>query len=278
MRKMIAFLVFGSVFGIGTHQSSMDWSSYQIELKSSIPLKKNATIREEQFARQNALYEILEGHSGFLESIPIDGDHLLKDYLDENATFAEKYSYYLQTRSLNRVAYQKGFLNGQVILPIRNTGSLLAILPLPWDTFSYQPERKQLQSSAYENPADHHDYHRGRAAVRYTGLVVDAREQRLSPSLAPRIYAQDGRLIYGPEYLMRNTGIYRGVAGFAKSMNDPELQRRTGLKPLVTAALAVSGKHGTDVVISNQDARLLFDNAENLENLRKTKVIFLVDD
>lgn len=284
MKKTALFLTLttlaGSLLAYGKMEGkiALNWNAYRIELSGSVPLEEGATIQREQYLRNNALFEILEQNSRSIESIVVDNSHLIRNYLDENASFSRKYSYYLQTLKLKRISYSKGNLEGHIEIPMRSQGSLLSILPLPWQQESYQltSDNAQPQLSAYEDPERYHEYERGRASVKYTGLIIDVSDTDFVPSLAPRIYAEDGKLLYGAEYLNRNTGVHRGIAGFANSLFDPELQKRAGMNPLVTSALSVKGLYHTDAVISTKDARKMFDHDENIKNLLKTRVVFLI--
>jgi hypothetical protein len=94
------------------------------------------------------------------------------------------------------------------------------------------------------------------AADAPTSLVVDARGQKVSPALAPRVLDESGNELYGPARLGEAGRRAGGGAAYA-----PDLQRaiaafqpRLGDRPLVVKAVRADG---SDVVISAADAATL---------------------
>ncbi len=89
-----------------------------------------------------------------------------------------------------------------------------------------------------------------------TSLVVDARGQKVTPALAPRVKDDAGREVYGPGKLADAGRRAGGAAAYAPDLESARksLGDRMGDRPLVVKAVRVEG---TDVVISAADAALL---------------------
>ncbi len=89
-----------------------------------------------------------------------------------------------------------------------------------------------------------------------TSLVVDARGQKLTPALAPRVRDEAGREVYGPGKLADAGRRAGGAAAYAPDLESARrsLGERLGERPLVVKAVRVDG---SDVVISAADAALL---------------------
>jgi len=88
-----------------------------------------------------------------------------------------------------------------------------------------------------------------------TGVVIDARGLNLNPSLLPRVLSEDGTEVYGKGFVEREHAIRIGVCGWMDSLDVTS--ERVGNSPLILRAKDVSGQHLTDLVISNEDARIL---------------------
>ncbi len=89
-----------------------------------------------------------------------------------------------------------------------------------------------------------------------TCLVVDARGQKLTPALAPRVKDESGQEIYGPGKLSDAGRKAGGGAAYAPSLESARksLGDRLGQRPLIVKAVRVEG---SDVVISAADAAQL---------------------
>lgn len=93
----------------------------------------------------------------------------------------------------------------------------------------------------------------GASAGSPTSLVVDARGQKLTPALAPRITDDAGHEVYGPGKLNETGRRAGGAAAYAPDLDAARksLGDRMGDRPLVVKAVRAEG---SDVVISAADA------------------------
>ena len=113
----------------------------------------------------------------------------------------------------------------------------------------------------------------------YTGLVVDARGLDLRPSMAPRVFGADGRVVYGAAVVEREYATAVGAVGFDRDLERALTSRRMGgeeARPLVVEALEVTGLYSGDVVISNDAAvRVRMADSES-RFLAECRVTFVV--
>jgi hypothetical protein len=107
-----------------------------------------------------------------------------------------------------------------------------------------------------------------------TALVVDARGQKVTPALAPRVLDESGNEVYGPAMLSETGRKAGGGAAYAKDLEAAQktLAARLGDKPLVMKAVKVAG---SDVVISSADAASLA--GKDLGFLADARVVILAD-
>jgi hypothetical protein len=89
-----------------------------------------------------------------------------------------------------------------------------------------------------------------------TALVVDASGMKVLPALAPRLFDEGGKELYGPASLGEAARKGNGVAAYARSLDSArrDLAARLGDKPLVVKAQAVLG---ADLVLGPEAAKAL---------------------
>lgn len=117
----------------------------------------------------------------------------------------------------------------------------------------------------------------GGGRSRYTGIIVDARGLKVTPSLAPVIYGQDGFGAYGPFLVSRAGAIAKGVAAYATTADPLSLKQRVGDRPLTVRAFRAYGSWQTDLVISSVDAALIRAIVENSSIAEHCRVVIVVD-
>jgi hypothetical protein len=132
-----------------------------------------------------------------------------------------------------------------------------------------------------------------RPARAYTGVLIIAggelplhgtnRKARVLPCLFPKIWDSAMNLIYdksmleSPETVMVHYGSEESIFGDSPSGLSPELTALVGDRPLRILAREVFGIRPTDLVIDEEDARILITGEENRELLRRGRVLIVQD-
>jgi hypothetical protein len=111
----------------------------------------------------------------------------------------------------------------------------------------------------------------------YTGLVVDCTGVDLRPAMAPRILSEDGSEIYGNTWVNREWALQNGMVGYVKSIEQAKQQQdRIGKRPLLVKATGVKGTQKADIVISDQEGKVLHSLSENLTFLSECRVLVVL--
>ena len=110
----------------------------------------------------------------------------------------------------------------------------------------------------------------------YTGIVIDARGLELSRVMAPRIYDETGRIIYGNMYLDSDFIVKNGMVDYLQGDYTAAAAAgtsRAGSNPIIIKATALKN-FNADIVISQVDADMIL--SANMQNnfLTKTAVVF----
>lgn len=113
----------------------------------------------------------------------------------------------------------------------------------------------------------------------YTGLIVDARGLNLDMAMAPKIYAQSDRLVYGYISVIDDRWLNHGMVQYAKSLGKAkrDLVDWVGDDPLVVEANSAKGKNRTDVVVNDTSAVAIFASDVKDHFLEQGRVVFVID-
>ncbi len=123
--------------------------------------------------------------------------------------------------------------------------------------------------------------------TRYTGLVIDARgllpvhgsEDRrpLTPSLFPRLFDEQMRLLLEKEMMDPEILIRQGPAAFTSGTDESAFRSRIGDRPLRTMATGLFGKNATDPMLPLDAARRLLSRPENRRLLQEGRILIICD-
>lgn len=97
----------------------------------------------------------------------------------------------------------------------------------------------------------------GGGAISYTGVIIDARNLKVTPALAPVIYGQNGVGAYGAFLVSRPNAVNKGVVAYSTTADPQKLRSRVGSNPLIVRALNAYGSWRTDLIISTPMAQLV---------------------
>lgn len=186
--------------------------------------------------------------------IRVDADTMLSELIEENETVQKRLADVIASRVKVR-EYPTGFAETMCRAELK-IGDLLLAVPYayPGDEF---PVR-------IDNPIP----------TRYTSLVVDTRGLHVEPMILPSVYNENGLEVYGRNYVdIRYAGKY-GIASYANTDDEAMKSRIAGDHPFYT--VAIKDIKGCPV-ISDRDIRKIFSSEETVEQLKKCRVIFIID-
>ena len=108
---------------------------------------------------------------------------------------------------------------------------------------------------------------------RISGIVIDAREHAVDPSMSPEVIDMQGNLVYGTISYSRSKAVNRGPVGYAYSMDDRNVSQRVGTNPLFVEAV---GSLDDDVYITSVDAAKVRDAEKSFGVLSNCRVLLLL--
>ena len=255
-------------FIVNTSQGFIDYSNRIIvcrgtaDIEERTPVDNSLNIVEKNIkiakaeARTKARTNLIE----LMKQVNFDGRYVRE--LMSNEPLIES-----RLEGLIGSAYQQGeieYLEGNkvaIALAVRMSG-LSEILT---DIDGYKSENM--------NPA----YLMTSAAIpksqRISGIVIDAREHALDPSMSPEVIDMQGNLVYGTTSYSRAKSVNRGAVGYAYSMDDRNVSQRVGSNPLFIEAV---GSLDDDVYITSMDADKVRNAEKSFGVLSNCRVMLLL--
>lgn len=118
----------------------------------------------------------------------------------------------------------------------------------------------------------------------YTGLVINAKGLGVLRGMSPRIYDEDGRIVYAGEGASGSLIIGSGIVAYSRELSDAISHGRLDVDPqyplrhpLVIDAIDGADSPRTSVVISNYDADVLYQALNEYDFLGRFAVVFVVE-
>lgn len=112
----------------------------------------------------------------------------------------------------------------------------------------------------------------------FTSLIVDCSTFGLQRAMSPRIRRADGTEVWGTMKVDRVALQERGIAAYARTLEEAKRNPRTGSNPLLIKAIGrAGGRFMCDPVISDADADLAILANDSAGFLDKCNVVLIVD-
>jgi hypothetical protein len=205
-------------------------------------------------AYRKARERAMEGMVRLVKNVRVDADTTLSELLEHSDVFQSRIVAVINAKMKSR-EFPVDFATSGCRAELR-IGDLLPAVPYtyPGDEF---PARIDAPI-----PTD------------YTSLIIDTRALAVEPMILPSVLNEDGLEVYGRFFVdIRSAGRY-GIVAYAHGEDEAMKYRTAGDRPFYTVALrAVKGCP----VIADRDVRKLFSSGRTVEQLKKCRVIFIID-
>jgi len=248
----------------------VDWSNGMIRAVGlGVPSAKaknpaHALAMAKRAGRIVAYRNLLE----IVEGIHVDSHTLVINFMLEDDTIKTKVQGIIRGA---RVIEEKALPDGayEVTVEMNLAGHFQnTILP--------PPEREPnpltfVQSSPAQNISNSPN------ALIYTGLVVDAQGLAVKQTMSPRLLMEDGRVVYGREWVDPEVIQQQTIVGYIKGIPNAKTHKRVIAVPFVVKALRVDANNPSDLIISDADAQTLHLTPEHVAFLRKAKVLVVLE-
>ncbi len=255
--------------------SKINWSEDYIEVK----VEEERVIKDsvEMIERYNVLkLEAINRAAMIIDNINIDSDYTVKGYKQIKPSFSKKIDMFIKGVEIVDRNYKNGVVSCIVEIPIAGDDDSITSLILDEYNGAFLKKKLEFIAAIFSQKLYAEDN---------TGLIIDARKVKITPAVLPKVVTKK-ETVYDPKKgnkddISKNGAVQYIVVGNKvdkaflqkESLTGKEELKRTGTNPKIIEAYGVNGKIKTDVVISQNDAKLL----KNSEAVKKGKVTIIVD-
>ncbi len=269
---LVLLILFGSLWSKEVDEKSLiekisfldaeiDWTAGVIRLNAQIPYTPNTQNIGRLFNEiNNEINESLKSKIlKVLGVIRVSDNYYVRDYYNAYSDkryrlleFAEKTVFYPTIKDKNEY-------RGSAELILYGKDSIVDIF---------------FQNIKKSEPTNYLDF--SKDLEYYDTLVID-----LSPfpdfsiSIAPRIYNEDGVLVFGPETVDYEIFKKSGLCFYTRSLSSAFSSPRSGKRIFYTIPKMIKGELNTDIVIFNEDSMKLLSNRKTLNYLKNCNVIIV---
>lgn len=281
MKMIIVFLLFvwsnfaSDIVHLDFFGTNVNWSKMEISIKVSEKIPRVIIDNSDpEYGKDNTAFNLSEARNKTLilakekikihfarsiESLPLNDEFTIKEALEKNLTFRERYNqFFIKESGEFKVRFVQDQVHLVSSLSLLGQNGLISYLDLPSskETFPEFLEKKTF--------------------AKYSGLILDARHLDFKPSLFPKILTDKGLEIYSAALIDRNFIINNGLVLYEKDPKKAILNSRIGQDSHFLVAINVVGKNKNNLTITTEDAIKLLSNKNTIDNLKKCKVIILV--
>jgi hypothetical protein len=249
---LIIFLLTIPFFGQEKHKiekmesGEIDWTTLVIKAVGIGAPNPNLPQRAQRpaakrAAKEDAKRNLLE----IIQGVHVSSETTVENFMLKDDVIKTKVEGVLRGFKEDKVKYMSdGTI--EVVLKIAITGELVEImLPLYTDGVY----NKDIPRIGEEEAKD----------KMYTGIIVDATDFNILPCMAPKIYSENGQLIYDASYVDSDYAIENGVVGYSKDVEMAKENNRVGDNPYIVKAVK-SGEQNRDVYISKKASKTITNN------------------
>src|SRR6056297_680502 len=209
-------------------------------------------------AKQAAFRNLLE----ITQGVHVSSETTVENFMLKDDVIKSKVDGILRGYKVEDVKYMSDSTI-EVVVSIIIKGELAkAMLPL------YKRNREDMTMPQIGDKA--------KADTDYTGLIIDATDLEVLPCMAPKVYSENKKIVYDAAYVDSEYAIQNGVVGYAKDVSMAKNNERVSDNPLVVKAVKASDNK-RDIYISKKDAELITNNEKLIEDVKKCKVMFIIN-
>lgn len=246
----------------------------------------NPDLRAYQ-ARQEATKKVYLQYLNWLNSLTFQkeslGDLMENDPMLKHEVQA---TFFLNSR-LEEIQYPDGMVKNSLIVSWNRTPLALVLDRLYRQRAYIMDKDANLRMTKWHEDKGLFDQSRDSSLAQksdvsiyqgYTGIIIDTRGFHVKPSMAPKIFDQNGAEVYGtmdadPDYV-----IEVGIVGYTYSIDEAIEADRIGDNPLVIKAVGRSGNARDHAIIQMEQAEFLYKLRQNSSIFTECKVLFVIDE
>ena len=251
------------LFALPLFAQDIDWINKTMTVKGSA--YGNNMLMAKRGAKTDARRNMVEA----IKEIRIDSKTIVRDLEVEQDLVISESSGFIRRAFFDKNSSQCESEGDRYICTTVLTMPLVG----EYSRFIFPKNETEFSSEKKEN----NNEGPGAIAKQYSGLVIDLRGRKITPSMAPKIVTKYGVILYGMSNTSRKYATKMGVVGYINDTANPSSITRVGSNPLIVKAVNISGDidFPTDAIVDSQSADAISTLSQNI--LAQCKVAFLID-
>jgi hypothetical protein len=221
----------------------IDWSQNFIEATGMAVAPKGTTAAQGRaLARRGAIVDLQRNMLEFLYGVQIDARTVMDDFMAEDRVRSEV------NGAIRNIELLKGEWNAEEgFYVITGRIRLAQVRTIVAPSIPVNVEIKAIVEE--EKKAT-------RTATRYTGLIIDVRHLPLVPSMTFRVFDENGRAVYGMEFVDQAFFLQSGLCSYFNNINYAAGDIHFAPNPISARATRL-GANNVDIVIPNSAASMV---------------------
>ena len=227
----------------------LDWTENYIEATGmAVAPKGTKGAQAKALARRGATVDLQRNLLEFLVGVQIDSRTTMNDFMADDRVRSEVHG------TIRNIELLDGTWDGEAYtISGRIKLAKLRVIVAPCIPIEPVNDPRPSKSSG-----------------KYTGLIIDARHLPLVPSMTFRVLDQNGRAVYGMDFVDQQHFLQSGLCAYYNNFNYAKGEVHVASNPIVAKAVNLSSGN-VDIVISNSDAAKVRGSSYNFR--RECKVI-----
>ncbi|MBP6914688.1 MAG: hypothetical protein KBB93_01130 [Syntrophaceae bacterium] len=228
-------------------------------------------------AKEKALGDLME----IVKDIQVDSTRKIKDFMMERQDINAQILDFVQRDAM--VSDQQYLPDGTAEIKLRVPiyGNLTRII-LPASITEVEdvklPAVVSPSDTSASPPAAHKTAPRiPPTSLMHSGIIVDARGMGAKPAMAPKIFDENGKEVYGYSSVDREYAVRQGTVVYTRDIVSARTNQRVAANPLTIKAVKTDATGKTDLVIGNIDAQRIRGTIQETILLKQCRVIIVLD-
>jgi len=237
----------------------IDWSQNYIEATGMAVAPTNSQgAQGKLLARRGAIVDLQRNLLEFLNGVQIDARTTMDDFMAEDRVRSEVHG------MIRNVELLKGEWDGEAYT-VTGRVKLAQVRTIVATSI---PVDKVIIEEIKKEPVP------PKTAAKYTGLVIDVRHLPLVPSLSFRVFDENGKAVYGMEFIEQSAFLQSGICSYFNNISYAKGDIFVAPNPISTKAIRLKDSN-VDIVIPNSAASMIRGSSYDFR--KDGKVILIIN-
>jgi hypothetical protein len=226
---------------VGTEFARVNWTADFVEAtgQAVAPAGKEGTAQGKLLARRGATVDLQRNLLEAIQGVQVDGQTTMTDFMATDVVRTQVQGL-IKGVEVFDASWDGEIYTVQGRIRLEHVrGAVLPALPK-------KPESKPVPPQPGPIPQG--------SKTAASGLLVDARNVPLIPALVFRILDEDGKEVYGMDFVDAERFLTSGLCDYHTNLGYAQDAPRVAASPIVAQAVRTVSPQNVDIVISNADA------------------------